>query len=107
MDLENEASIYQYSKGFRFGNPIYVGQKKSRILCFVIDREAPITYGQANDTMMERLGMAVGFANRKVRFCKEMDWHKKAVHKGTSWSRDVTPPLRDVEKRHFWQLLAL
>ena len=83
MDLEAEVSIYQCSKGFRFGNsqrevtnvcclfPIYIGGKKRRILCYVIDGEAPILMGRP---MMERLGMAVDFANQKVRYGKDLDW---------------------------------
>ncbi len=83
VDLEAEVSIYQCSKGFRFGNsqrettyvcclfPIYTGGRKRRILCYVIHGEAPILMGRP---MMERLGMAVDFANQKVRYGKEMDW---------------------------------
>ena len=83
VDLEAEVSIYQCSKGFRFGNsqrevtnvcclfPVYIGGKKRRILCYVIDGEAPILIGRP---MLERLGMAVDFANQKVRYGKDLEW---------------------------------
>ncbi len=50
-------------------SPLY--RKKRRILCYVIDGEAPILMGRP---MMERLGMAVDFANQKVRYGKDLDW---------------------------------
>lgn len=81
MDINKEVNVYYCSKGFRFGNsqrettevcclmPIYVGGVKRKILCYVIDGTAPILFGRP---VMERLGMAVDFSNKKVRYGSDL-----------------------------------
>ena len=83
VDVYKEVDVYYCSKGFRFGNsqrevtevcclmPIYVGGVKRKILCYVIDGTAPILFGRP---VMEKLGMAVDFSNKKVRYGANLQW---------------------------------
>lgn len=90
VDINKEVNVYYCSKGFRFGNsqrettevcclmPIYVGGVKRKILCYVIDGTAPILFGRP---VMERLGMAVDFSNKKVRYGSDLAWENALMGK--------------------------
>eukprot|EP00434_Breviolum_minutum_P039726 symbB.v1.2.035289.t1/scaffold4713.1/size41565/3 len=90
VDINKEVDVYYCSKGFRFGNsqrettevcclmPIYVGGVKRKILCYVIDGTAPILFGRP---VMERLGMAVDFSNKKVRYGANLPWEEALMGK--------------------------
>ena len=90
VDINKEVDVYFCSKGFRFGNsqkettevcclmPIYVGGVKRKILCYVIDGTAPILFGRP---VMEKLGMAVDFSNKKVRYGAQLQWEDALMGK--------------------------
>ena len=90
VDINKEIDVYYCSKGFRFGNsqkettevcclmPIYVGGVKRKILCYVIDGTAPILFGRP---VMEKLGMAVDFSNKKVRYGSQLQWEDAMMGK--------------------------
>ena len=71
IDVDNEVDVYACEKGFRYGNsqrevtnlccllPTFIGGEKQKILCYVIQGEAPILIGRP---LMKKLNMVIDYA---------------------------------------------
>eukprot|EP00435_Cladocopium_sp_Y103_P033140 s4100_g8.t1 len=71
IDVDNEVDVFACEKGFRYGNsqrevtnlccllPTFIGGQKQKILCYVIQGEAPILIGRP---LMKKLNIVVDYA---------------------------------------------
>ena len=83
VNVDEDVEVFRCAKGFRYGNsqrevskhccllPVFVGGKKIKVLCYLIEGEAPILVGRP---MLEKLDLCVSYKNGQVSYDDGATW---------------------------------
>ena len=84
VNVDEDVEVFRCAKGFRYGNsqrevskhccllPVFVGGKKIKVLCYLIEGGAPILVGRP---MLEKLDLCVSYKNGQVSYDDGATWH--------------------------------
>lgn len=83
VNVDEDVEVFRCAKGFRYGNsqrevskhccllPVFIGGKKIKVMCYLIEGEAPILVGRP---MLEKLDLCVSYKNGQVSYDDGATW---------------------------------